>query len=79
MTRRFQFSLRALLVLPAIVAAFFAGEFYGRVREHQRMDRIHDIRAELIMYARDYRGSQRPPEVVREVEKLQEEWKALSR
>lgn len=37
MTRRFQFSLRALLVLVLVVAAFFGGARFGEIREQRRL------------------------------------------
>jgi hypothetical protein len=54
MRRWFQFSLKWLLVFPAIVgavfAAFFAGQADGRRRENYRLRRIQDIQKELELY-----------------------------
>jgi hypothetical protein len=37
MSRRFQFSLRALLVAMLVVAAFFGGSQFGAKRERERL------------------------------------------
>lgn len=74
MPLRFQFSLRAFLVLPVVVGAFFAGERYGRSRENYRVNRIQDIRDEL-----NYLAGQGPvsPKTLQEMRELEDELRSL--
>ncbi|HJT34544.1 MAG TPA: hypothetical protein VJ783_21110 [Pirellulales bacterium] len=78
MTRRFQFSLRALLVMTAIIAAFFAGESDGRRRENYRVTRVYELREDLAWFSRQYSNRRlMPPNVRREYEETEDELKKL--